>query len=240
MTKEPPIPILLYHKIGRPARGSRRPGQCVSTRLFRRHLAYLARYGYECISLLDVVRADRARPPRPVVITFDDGYRCLYEHALPALAELGWTATVFLVADGLGGTNAWEQAAGDVEEPLLGLAEIQEMRAAGLEFGSHTRSHPRLTELSEAEARAEIADSRARLAEALGAPCDSFAYPYGDWNPQVRDLVEEAGYQAACTTHRAAARRTDDALALPRINIRRYNILPRFAYKLWRAGRGGS
>ena len=240
MTKEPPIPILLYHKIGRPARGSRLPGQCVSARLFRRHLAYLSRHGYECISLLDLTHTERARPRRPVVITFDDGYRCLHEHALPALAELGWTATVFLVADGLGGTNTWEQAAGDVEEPMLSLAEIEEMRAAGLEFGSHTASHPHLTELSEAEARAEIVDSRARLAEALGAPCDSFAYPYGDWNPQVRDLVQEAGYQAACTTRRAAARPTDDPLALPRLNIRRYNIIPRFAAKLWQAGRGGS
>jgi len=242
MDAEPTIPILLYHKIGRPPRGARVAGQYVSPGLFRRHLAYLKAHEYESISLLEVVRPARPLPPRPVVITFDDGYRCVYEHAFPALVERGYGATVFLVAGALGGTNTWEQ---DAEEPLLGLSELEEMRAGGIEFGSHTLTHPHLTALSSKEAAREIAESRARLEEALGCRCLSFAYPYGEWNERVRELVAEAGYEAACTTRRAAARRGpasrpagwDDPLALPRINIRRYNVTPRFAYKLWRARR---
>jgi len=237
MSGGPAIPILLYHKIGAPPRGARLPGQYVSPALFRRHLDYLQRHGYRAISLLDIVHQDRDLPRRPVVITFDDGYQCLHRHAFPALAQRGWTATIFLVAGALGGVSVWERAAGGAAEPLLGIPEIREMRSAGLEFGSHTLTHPRLTALTEAEAAREIGASRSSLAEALGEPCRSFAYPYGDWDHRVRDLVASAGYEAACTTVRLAARREDDPFSLPRINIRRYNLVPRFGYKLWRAQR---
>lgn len=237
MGAEPAIPILLYHKVGALPRHARLPGQYVSPGLFRRHLDYLAGHGHTSISLLDLVGPGPALPSRPVVITFDDGYRCLHEHAFPALVERGYTATVFLVAGHLGGSNSWEQAVGDVAEPLLGLREIEEMARGGIEFGSHSLTHPRLTALDPRQAAREIGESRLRLEEALGRPCPSFAYPYGDWNPGVRELVAGAGYQVACTTVRAAARRGDDPFALPRINIRRYNLLPRFGYKLWRARR---
>jgi peptidoglycan/xylan/chitin deacetylase (PgdA/CDA1 family) len=239
MTAEQTIPILLYHKIGRPPRGALVAGHYVSPGLFRRHLAYLKGRGYESLSLPDVVRTDRALPPRPVAITFDDGYRCLYEEAFPALQEFGFGAAVFLVAGALGGTNAWEQAAGDVSEPLLELGQIREMQKGGIEFGSHTMGHPHLTALGTEDARREIGESRRRLEDSLCTPCRSFAYPYGDWDARVRGLVAEAGYEVACTTRRAAARPTHDRLALPRINIRRYNVTARFAYKLWRARRVG-
>jgi peptidoglycan/xylan/chitin deacetylase (PgdA/CDA1 family) len=231
------IPILLYHKIGRPPVGARVPGQYVSPPLFRRHLAYLRGRGYHSVSLSRLTQPLSALPPKPVVITFDDGYRCLHEHALPALEEYGFTATVFLVAGGLGGVNYWETAVGDAEEPMLGPTEIAEMGAAGLEFGSHTLNHPHLTSLPPAAAAREIADAKAILEDHLGEPCRSFAYPYGDWNQAVRNLVAAAGHEFACTTLRRAARRSDDPLALPRLNIRRYNLLPRFSYKLWRASR---
>jgi peptidoglycan/xylan/chitin deacetylase (PgdA/CDA1 family) len=239
MSGEPNIPILLYHKIGRPPSGARVAGHYVSPRLFRRHLDYLVGHGYASIPLLEIARRQGPLPARPVVITFDDGYRCLYEQALPALVERGLTATVFLVAGAVGGTNSWEQAAGDVAEPMLSWAQIAEMRREGLGFGSHTLSHVHLTQAEEGEAVREIAESRSRLEEALGEACLSFAYPYGEWNARVRELVQGAGYEVACTTVRSAARRGDDPLALPRINIRRYNVLPRFRYKLWRAERAG-
>jgi peptidoglycan/xylan/chitin deacetylase (PgdA/CDA1 family) len=111
------------------------------------------------------------------------------------------------------------------------------MRSQGLEFGSHTLSHAHLTRLPPHDARREIAQSRQRLEEQLGERCLTFAYPYGEWDQRVRDLTEEAGYELACSTRRASARPGDDPLALPRLNIRRYNLTPRFAYKLWRAER---
>ncbi len=237
MSTDLTVPILLYHKIADPPPGARVPGQYVSPGLFRKHLAYLASEGYHSVSLLALADRGRSLPARPLVITFDDGYRCLHQHALPALREHGFTATVFLVVDGIGSVNTWEIAAGDVEEPMLGLADIREMQSDGIEFGSHTLAHPHLTALSAEQAEREIGQSRLRLEDLLAAPCRSFAYPYGDWNSEVRSLVGDAGYLVACTTRRAAARPDGDLLALPRINIRRYNVLPRFRYKLWRARR---
>ncbi len=235
MPAETPIPILLYHRLGRPPRGAYVPGQFVSPRLFRRHLAFLRGRGYQGLSLTEFLSA--ARPPKPVVITFDDGYRSLHEYALPALVEYGFPATIFMVAGGVGGQNYWETAVGDVAEPMLEASQMAEMQAAGISFGSHTVNHPHLTALSPAEVRTELVDSRRRLEDLLGKPCLTLAYPYGDWNRAVRDAAGEAGYEVACTTLRAAARAGDDPLALPRINVRRYNLLPRFAYKLWQARR---
>jgi peptidoglycan/xylan/chitin deacetylase (PgdA/CDA1 family) len=232
-----PVPILLYHKVAPVPAGARVPGHYVSAALFRRHLTFLSRRGYKSVSLLDLVRSDAKLPRRPAVITFDDGYRCVREHALPALVEAGWIATVFLVSGAIGGTNIWERPAGDVEEALLGACDIADMQGAGIEFGSHTVTHPHLTGLPPAEVARELGDSRRRVEDLTGAPCLSVAYPYGDWDRVVRDLAAEAGYAVGCTTRRAAARREDDPLALPRINIRRYNVIPRFAYKLWRAER---
>ena len=117
---------------------------------------------------------------------------------------------------------------------MLSREQLCELQEAGLAIGSHTLNHAHLTRLSPAEARREMVDSRACLEDMLGAPCRTLAYPYGDWSPAVRDLAGEAGYAVACTTVRAAARAGADPLALPRLNIRRYNIVPRFAYKLWR------
>jgi len=235
MPEEPATPILLYHKVGQPPRGARVPGQHVSARLFRRHMAYLEAQGYRSVPLVDVAMGERPLPSRPVVITFDDGYRCVYEEAYPALREYGFAATVFLVAGAVGGTNGWEQVVGDVEEPLLGARELEAMREGGIEFGSHTLSHPHLTDLSATEARSEIEGSRRRVEDLVGGACRTFAYPYGEWDARVRELVVEAGYEAACTTRRAAARATDDPFALPRISVRRYTVVPRFAYRLWRA-----
>ncbi len=235
MARAQRIPVLLYHKIGRPPRGARVPGQYVSPGLFRRHLAYLRRFGYESIPADAAPGARGPLPPKPVVITFDDGYRCLHEFALPALREYGFQAAVFLVTSGIGRTNHWEVAVGDVEEPMLGPAQIAEMQTAGIAFGSHTLTHPHLTALPDHEVRKELSDSRARLCDLLQAPCRTLAYPYGDWDLRVRDAAAEAGYEVAFTTARAAVRPDDDPLALPRVNIRRYNVIPRFALKLWRA-----
>ena len=240
MPGELSIPILLYHKIGDPPPGARVPGQYVSAKLFRKHLAYLAERGYGSVSLAHLTEPERRLPPKPIVITFDDGYQCLRRDAFPVLREHGFTATVFVVVEGIGGVNFWETAAGDVEEAMLTTHQIREMQAAGIEFGSHTLTHPHLTALSLEEAAREIGQSRLRLEDLLGRDCSAFAYPYGNWSPEVRALVAEAGYRVACTTRRAAARAADDRLALPRINIRRYNVLPRFRYKLWRAMRSAS
>lgn len=234
------IPILLYHRIGTPQPASRIKGQYVSPGLFRRHMECLVHAGYQTVSLAEVVRYVEGRAieaPKPIAITFDDGYASLHQHALPVLGELGLTATVFLVADYLGRAGEWERAAGDVAEPLLAVAQIREMIAAGIAFGSHTRSHAHLASLPRRRAADEIGTSKAVLERRLKAPIEFLAYPYGAFDPAAREIARQAGYLGACATRRGVNRPGDDAFALRRVNVRRYNVTPRFVWKLRRAYR---
>jgi peptidoglycan/xylan/chitin deacetylase (PgdA/CDA1 family) len=109
---------------------------------------------------------------------------------------------------------------GEAPEPLMDAGQVREWLAAGHQIGSHTLTHPWLTRLSPAAAREEIFASKKRLEDAFGVPVGHFCYPYGDWNPAVRDLVAEAGYRAACTTEPGLNTSGTDAFALRRFTAR--------------------
>ena len=230
---EEALPILLYHKVGLPPRGCRLPGHYVSPGLFRKQMAFLSAQGYQAISLSRLGAALSGEGEGALLLTFDDGYRCLSEQAAPVLGELGFSAVIFLVADYLGKAASWEKRG--PFEPLLSREEVLELARQGFEFGSHGCGHQRLTRLSDQELRREVSDSRSRIEDLLGRPCRAFAYPYGDCDARVTAAVAAAGYEFAFTTRRAWSRRNDPPLLLPRINIRRYNYLPIFARKLRRA-----
>ena len=192
-------PVLTYHKVGpRPAR-VRLKGLYVSPQLFRRQLAELAAAGFAAPAYAEVVPVSRAADAR-VGITFDDGFHNVFEHALAPLAEHRFRAMQFLVADLLGKTNEWEQREGEAREPLMDAAQVREWLVAGHAIGSHTLTHPRLNQIPLAAAREEITASRKKLEDQFGVPVTHFCYPYGDWNPAVRDAVAAAGYKSACTT----------------------------------------
>lgn len=192
------LPILMYHKLGPRPPGVRLKGLYVSQRLFARQLAELRAAGY---AALDFDRLDQAvAQPRTIGITFDDGYVNVLEQALAPLAEQGFSAMQYVVADAIGGRNDWDLALGEAPERLMDLAQLRAWLAAGHRIGSHGLSHARLTELPAAAAREEIVASRKKLEDWFGVPVLHFCYPYGAWNPRVRDLVAAAGYRSACTT----------------------------------------
>lgn len=212
-------PILTWHHVGRRPRGARLKGLYVSPGLFARQLAELKRAGFHTPAFARAA-AGGANPERNVFLTFDDGFRDVFEHALPILREHGFRAMLFLVADLIGKTNEWQQRAGDVVEPLMDEAQIREWLAAGHEIGSHTRTHPHLTRLPPEEAREEIVASKKKLEDRFGVAVEHFCYPYGDWNPAVRDLVAAAGYRSACTTEAGVNWDEGSALALRRFTAR--------------------
>jgi peptidoglycan/xylan/chitin deacetylase (PgdA/CDA1 family) len=189
-------PALMYHKLGPRPRAVRLKGLYVGTRLFARQLAELRDGGFA--SCLPGELAG-GKPGR-VAITFDDGYVNVLRHGLQPLADTGFRAMQYIVAGALGGGNDWDAANGEAYERLMDAAQIHEWLAAGHAIGSHTLSHARLIEIPPAQAREEIAASRKRLEDVFGIPVKDFCYPYGNWNPRVRDLVIEAGYETACTT----------------------------------------
>jgi len=215
--------ILMYHKVDRLPPGARHRRNYVLPEQFDAQLAALTRWGYQTISFADWLayrrgeRSPRSLPHRPIILTFDDGYRSTYEIAWPLLRRHGCAATVFLVSDLVGKTNAWD--ADELQEPLLGPAEIAELRAGGIEFGSHTRTHAPLTTVSPHQARAELGDSRAALERLLGEPVRVLCYPYGKQNRAVRALAREAGYEAAVIARRRLNSTATDPFRLARLRI---------------------
>ena len=192
------FPILMYHKVQvvPPTPGYLR--NYVLPEQFEGQITALLRWGYTPISLEQwlEIRARRKQPPkRPIALTFDDGYRSVYENAWPVLHRHGISATIFLVADCIGTTNRWD--AQGPQEPLLDYGHIAEMKATGISFGSHTCTHRPLTDLSSEEALEELMRSRTALETLLKQPITTLAYPYNKQNRTVRGLARQAGYRAA-------------------------------------------
>jgi peptidoglycan/xylan/chitin deacetylase (PgdA/CDA1 family) len=192
------LPVLTYHKIAPPPPQTRDPFLYHSPRRFDAQLETLRHHGYTSTSLTKALPS-AGNSERKVVITFDDGCCNVLEHGLGPLARHQFHAIQFLVAASLGGTNEWDVAKGDSPERLMDEAQVRDWLAAGHEIGSHSATHPNLRHLSTAEAREEIFASKKSLEDRFGREVRHFCYPYGSWNPAVRDLVAEAGYQTACT-----------------------------------------
>jgi peptidoglycan/xylan/chitin deacetylase (PgdA/CDA1 family) len=212
-------PVLTYHHVGPRPFGVRLKGLFVSPKLFRRQLAELKTAGFSSSSMR-AITLPRVEGRHRVYVTFDDGFRDVFEHALPILQELGFCSIVFLASEMIGKTNEWQQRAGDVTVPLMDEAQIRDWLAAGQEIGSHTRTHPWLTRLSAEQAKEEIFTSKRTLEDKFGVPVEHFCYPYGDWNASVRSLVQAAGYRTACTTEAGVNGPETSAYELKRFTAR--------------------
>jgi len=167
---------------------------------------------------------------RLVGLTFDDGSADLLHTALPVLEELGFSATVFVIAGMLGGKNTWEHVhESHPELNLLTADEVREVSERGIEVGSHTMTHRRLADLDPAAVNQEVNDSRHVLGEVLGEEVEGLSYPYGSNSDTVIEAVHRAGYDYSC-----AWNEQDEwhRYSLPRIPVSEKDDLLRFAAKL--------
>lgn len=218
-----PVPILMYHYI-RPDPGPGDPigrNLSVSPEVFAEQMAWLAREGFTPITLgelADVRARRRALPPKPIVLTFDDGYRDFYDAALPVLRQHGFKATLFVIT-------------GMVDQPpYVTWDMIAEMDNSGLiEIGSHTVWHHQLPSLGDAQLRAEVGDSKHVLEDRLGHPVRTFCYPVGRVDGRSAAAVREAGYEIAVTTQGGWATAEHDSMLLPRVRIHGGATLEQFA-----------
>jgi peptidoglycan/xylan/chitin deacetylase (PgdA/CDA1 family) len=210
--------VLTYHHVGPRARGVRLKGLYVSSKLFAQQISELKGEGYQT-DAFGMVRSGYGKPKR-VFLTFDDGFADVFENALPVLHQHGFRSIQFLVADLLGKTSEWQAISGELPGVLMDKAQIKDWLASGQEIGSHTLTHPCLTQISPSQARDEISGSKKKLEDAFGRTVEHFCYPYGDWNPTVRDIVAEVGYKSACITKFGVNTAGADPHALKRITVR--------------------
>jgi peptidoglycan/xylan/chitin deacetylase (PgdA/CDA1 family) len=174
-------------------------------------------------------------PPRPVVITFDDGFADFYDTALPALHERGFCSTLY-VPTGLLRGRPERIRVPSLGDSLLEWSQLAEIQRSGVEIGAHSHTHPHLDTLSTSAAREEITRSKALLEDELGSEIATFAYPNGYSNPTVRRLVADAGFRSACAVKNAFSSPTDDVFGIARLTLTA--TTPPSRFRAWLAGTG--
>jgi peptidoglycan/xylan/chitin deacetylase (PgdA/CDA1 family) len=179
------VPILMYHELAVPPANAPYPELYVRPADFAAQIHWLDAHGYEAVTLDRVLAYWRGRatlPRRPVVLTFDDGYRSDYTVAMPVLRARGWSGVLNLQVGNM--------------VPLRVRALIR----AGWEVDAHTFTHPDLTTVGATQLRREIAGSRGAIRRLYGVPVNTFCYPAGRYDTGVIAAVRAAGYEAATTT----------------------------------------
>ncbi|MCZ2291209.1 MAG: polysaccharide deacetylase family protein [Burkholderiales bacterium] len=215
--------VLMYHRVG-PARNAWESRYAIDPDVFADHMQALARAGLQAVgidSLVGWLETGKALPANAIVITFDDGFRGVREHALPVMERLGWPFTVFLVSALIGQEDRWTRSTNPagVTYPLLDADEIREMQARGVSFHSHTRSHPSLPTLDDSQLAAELRGARADLASLLGHDVPFLAYPYGHVDDRVEAAARAAGYRAAFSTQPGFNRRDVNPYRIRRLDV---------------------
>lgn len=202
------VPVLNYHQINDRDKNA----LTLSSRQFAAQMDYLSVAGYHTITvdeLADALEKGRALPEKPVLLTFDDGYRDNYDVAYPILKAYGMKAIIFPVTDYVSrypNYLTWEQ--------------MKNMQQNGIEFGSHTLNHVDLTTLGNAEAlQKQLIHSKAALEWRLNRPITFLAYPCGSRNPSVIEALKAAGYRGAFTVDLGSDHPGDNMYELRRIPI---------------------
>ena len=228
------VPVLMYHEVSPTPHASFRR-YTVTVRQFAWQMRWLAVCGYQTIDMDDLVRARLGQgtlPKRPVLITFDDGFQGCVDHAVPVLRAHKFTAIFYLVTGLMGGTSRWMLPEIGLELTVMNWNTARALAAEGFQCGAHTVTHPRLASLDPAGCRAELLQARKRLEEELGRPIVHLAYPYGAYNPSVRQIAAEAGYVTACSTRAGLSEADDDLLAVHRVTVYGHESLLDFACRV--------
>jgi len=229
--------VLCYHAVSDTWENT----AAVRPQALQQQMAWLADNGYRTVPFS--VAVHRREQGRSVCITFDDGFQSVYRRARPILASFGFTATVFVTTGFLSPLRelSWMGYAGLKNVPPgemmpMSWTQLSELAADGWEIGSHTRTHPRLTEVRDEVMDDELRRSREELRNGLGLDVTTLAYPYGDVDARVRDAAAAAGYTAAAGLGPQLLR--NDPLRWHRVGIYRRDSQRRFRLKVARPLRG--
>ncbi|MFJ4789425.1 polysaccharide deacetylase family protein [Streptomyces sp. NPDC088794] len=223
---ETPVPVLMYHSVATSPNDATRE-LSVAPEAFTEQMALIGDLGLVPVNTAELAacwRTGRPLPPRPVLVTFDDGYEGVHRHALPVLAKHGFAATVFV-------STGWIRGAHDTGgglDLMLDWDQVRELAATDVEIGGHSHTHPQLDQLDDETLRHELIHCKEIVADELGTVPASFAYPYGYSSRRVRRAVRETGYAQALAVGNDLARRRQGPYALRRVTVRRTTGIEEF------------
>ncbi len=196
------VPVLMYHKIG----DEKNNDAVISEELFAAQMDFLKKNGYNPITMDELyayMTEKKPLPLKPLVITFDDGYRDTYEIAMPILKKHGFRSMMFIPASDVGKNINWN--------------ELREMKAAGMDIGSHSYTHTDLEGMSKQKQTEEITKAKETFDRELKQDTKWFCYPYGGYDNTTRAIMKEKGITMSVTMNPGWAKYGDDPLVIKRI-----------------------
>jgi peptidoglycan/xylan/chitin deacetylase (PgdA/CDA1 family) len=228
------LPILMYHRVPKEDNCATHPYYCTSTavEVFEQQVSFLHQNGYRAVSVTEALQSAQGGE-KLVAITFDDGYQDFYTNAFPILNRYRYTATVFLPTAFIG--NAARQFKG---AECLTWGQVRELRSAGVEFGSHTVTHPQLSGVRPKQLREEITASKAQIEAKLGEPVKAFSYPYAfpetdsEFVGRLQGVLQEAGYEGGVSTIIGRSGKSDNRLFMKRLPVNSHDDRRFFQAKL--------
>jgi peptidoglycan/xylan/chitin deacetylase (PgdA/CDA1 family) len=220
--------ILVYHRVS-----DDRDPLALSPVKFREQMEYLAANGFcglDAVSALDLLAAGQLEQ-RTLAITFDDGFEDVLDNAHGVLADLGFSATVFVATSVVGGDSSYDFAPPGAS--TMSWEQIRELDTRGvLHFEPHSRTHPDLTELDHADARVEIEESKLELEREIDRETHAFCYPSGFVGPREGELVREAGFRYGLTCEPGLNTASTDQYFIHRVHIDGTDSLRDFKAKI--------
>lgn len=213
------IPVLNYHSVGQATYSS----LVLSPVKLEKQLEYLARDGYTPLSIDDftlILEKRKLAPPKPVLLTFDDGYSDNYTLAMPLLRRYHFPAVAF-ISPGMIGTPGY-----------LTWDQVKELHKSSWDILPHGMTHPHLPMLSAAKQKIQIVESRRLIEERLGSKADVFCYPYGEFNNDTLAILKEAGFRYAFTIQQGRTASLQAPYKLKRIYVNGYEPLEAWIKKL--------
>jgi peptidoglycan/xylan/chitin deacetylase (PgdA/CDA1 family) len=194
---------LAFHKIGEPPAGRWKTWFYVPEKTFVDYLGYLREDGWQVVDLAAFLRgltAPYSLPERAALLTFDDGYRSIFDVALPWLVRFGYPAVLFVPTGYIGGRNNFDSHR-EPEEEICGWDDLRELERWEVSVQSHGISHRAFSELDLAEQAKELNRSKLELEAGLEKSVEVFSYPYGDggtYPRALREVMHRIGYRAGC------------------------------------------
>lgn len=218
------FPVLMYHKI--PENEIQSQHKIYVTKdNFRKHLEYFKRKGFTTLTFSELALyrkgyiSFKSFPRKPLILTFDDGYRDNLVNASPLLKEFGYKAQLFLLADKTINHNNWDTAGDEPAHEIISGPARLAWKESAFEVGSHGFSHKKLTSFNEAGALRELTESKRMLEDEFKQPMNVFAFTYGITTENSRELARRAGYDYAVNTDTGGLLLEEDPYAIFRVNI---------------------